>query len=119
MYKRDGKVSGTGFVTEEIHDIVDCQPFDSSVRMEAQLEVPSSTLNAALEARFFSTMNRDELMCQHLSKLLSWLILKALKNKHVKAYKLQFVVHRYVSRAIQKVYQFSKLLPNWRNWNRH
>ena len=62
MYKRDGKVSGTGFITEKILDIVDCQPSDSWVRMEAtRLEVPSPTLNAALEARFFSTMKQERM----------------------------------------------------------
>jgi len=62
MYKRDGKVSGNGFITEKILDIVDCQPSDAWVRMEAsRLEVPCPTLNAALDARYFSTI-KDERM---------------------------------------------------------
>lgn len=62
MYKRDGKVSGTGFVTEKILDIVDCQPSDSWGRMEAtRLEVPTPTLNAALDARYLSALKEERM----------------------------------------------------------
>ncbi|KAL7512734.1 hypothetical protein ACHAXN_009839 [Cyclotella atomus] len=69
MYKRDGKVSGKGFITEKILDIVDCQPSDSRVRMEAtRLEIPSPTLNAALDARYFSTLKEERMEASSILK---------------------------------------------------
>jgi len=68
MYKRD-KVSGTGFVIEKILDIVDCQPSDAWVRTEAtRLEVPSPTLNAALDARYLSTMKEERMEASKILK---------------------------------------------------
>lgn len=73
MYKRD-KISAkensiSGFVTEKILDIVDCQPSDAWVRMEAtRLEIPSPTLNAALDARFISAMKEERMEASKILK---------------------------------------------------
>ena len=62
LYKRDAKISGNGYIWEKILDIVDCQSSDSWVKMEAtRLEVPSPTLNAALDARYFSTLKEERM----------------------------------------------------------
>ncbi|KAL3781713.1 hypothetical protein HJC23_009931 [Cyclotella cryptica] len=66
-YKRD-KVSGKGFVTDKIIDAIDIQASDAWTRMEAtRLQVPVPTLNAALDARYFSTMKDERI---HASKIL-------------------------------------------------
>ncbi|KAL7522771.1 hypothetical protein ACHAWX_007474 [Stephanocyclus meneghinianus] len=67
-YKRD-KISGNGFVSDKIIDVIDIEPSDAWTRMEAtKLQVPVPTLNAALDARYFSAMKDERVNASKILK---------------------------------------------------